>query len=234
MKQMLKVKDNGQIWFAIFTFSGSSGIDDTMLALARGGVRIRGVLDAGQAHHGWAAPQWLRHPNIELRIPKKAGDLAKLRKLDHKLMVIDDRIVVAGSFNCIQPANDYNDENLFVVGSPHSEVGGIDVMADPVKEIAVHMRAEIERLFDLSERSCRPCQPKPFRGGPLSSGVRLASRRRRSAARAEAQLARWLVPREGGLHRPLDMRFLQDPRNRRAPSRSPRRRPPTAGEGLRS
>ena len=66
-------------------------------------------------------------------------------------MVIDDRIVVAGSFNNTQPANDYNDENLFVVGSPHSEVGGIEVTADPVKEIAVHMRAEIQRLFDLSE-----------------------------------------------------------------------------------
>jgi hypothetical protein len=69
-QQMLKVKENGEIWFAIFTFAGSSGIDDTMLALARGGVRIRGVLDSGQANHGWAAPQWLRHPNIELRVPK--------------------------------------------------------------------------------------------------------------------------------------------------------------------
>jgi phosphatidylserine/phosphatidylglycerophosphate/cardiolipin synthase-like enzyme len=88
---------------------------------------------------------------------RKAGDLAKLRKLHHKLMVIDDRIVIAGSFNYTQPANDYNDENLFVVGSPHSEVEGIDVMADPVKEIAVYMRAEIERLFNLSE----PFVPSP-------------------------------------------------------------------------
>jgi phosphatidylserine/phosphatidylglycerophosphate/cardiolipin synthase-like enzyme len=71
MKQMLKVRENGEIWFAIFTFPGSSGIDDAMLALARGGVRIRGVLDSGQAKHGWAAPQWLRHPNIELRIPRR-------------------------------------------------------------------------------------------------------------------------------------------------------------------
>jgi phosphatidylserine/phosphatidylglycerophosphate/cardiolipin synthase-like enzyme len=45
----------------------------------------------------------------------KEGDLATLRKLHHKLMVIDDRIIVAGSFNYTQPANDYNDENLFVI-----------------------------------------------------------------------------------------------------------------------
>jgi phosphatidylserine/phosphatidylglycerophosphate/cardiolipin synthase-like enzyme len=150
MKQMLKVRENGEIWFAIFTFSGSSGIDDAMLALARGGVRIRGVLDSGQAKQGWAAPQWLRHPNIELRIPMKEGDLATLRKLHHKLMVIDDRIIVAGSFNYTQPANDYNDENLFVIGSPHKEVEGIEVEADPVKDVAAHVRKEIKRLFDLS------------------------------------------------------------------------------------
>jgi phosphatidylserine/phosphatidylglycerophosphate/cardiolipin synthase-like enzyme len=151
MKQMLKVRTNGNIWFAIFTFAGSSGIDDTMLALARGGVQIRGVLDPGQARQGWAAPRWLQHPNIELRVPKKEGDLATLRKVHHKLMVIDNRIVVAGSFNYTQPANDYNDENLFVIGSPYEEVAGVEVAADPVKDVATHMRAEIQRLFDLSK-----------------------------------------------------------------------------------
>jgi phosphatidylserine/phosphatidylglycerophosphate/cardiolipin synthase-like enzyme len=152
MKQMLKVKDQGEIWFAIFTFAGSSGIDDTMLALARGGVKIRGVLDPAQAKQKWAVPQWLKHDNIELRVPKKEGDLASLRKVHHKLMVIDDRIVVAGSFNYTQPANVYNDENLFVIGSPHKEVEGIEVASDPVKDVAVHVRAEIERIFNLSKK----------------------------------------------------------------------------------
>ena len=152
MKQMLKVKDEGEIWFAIFTFAGSSGIDDTMLALARGGVKIRGVLDPGQAKQTWAVPQWLTHPNIELRIPKKEGVLADLRKVHHKLMVIDDRIVVAGSFNYTKPANEYNDENLFVIGSPHEEVEGITVEADPVKKVARHFRDEIERLYGLSKK----------------------------------------------------------------------------------
>jgi phosphatidylserine/phosphatidylglycerophosphate/cardiolipin synthase-like enzyme len=67
-------------------------------------------------------------------------------------MVIDNRIVVAGSFNYSEPANAYNDENLFVIGSPHEEVEGIAVEADPVREIATHMRAEIERLYNLSEK----------------------------------------------------------------------------------
>ena len=33
-------------------------------------------------------------------------------------MLIDTRIVVPGSFNYTAPANEYNDENLFVIGSP--------------------------------------------------------------------------------------------------------------------
>lgn len=151
MKQMLKVHEAGEIWFAVFTFAGSSGIDDTMLALARGGVQLRGVLDPGQARQKWAAPAWLHHPNIELRIPKREGDFAGLRKVHHKLMVIDDRIVVAGSFNYTQPANDYNDENLFVLGSPHDEVEGIEVIPNPVRDLGRYVRAELQRIFDLSE-----------------------------------------------------------------------------------
>lgn len=84
--------------------------------------------------------------------PEEEGDLKGLRKVHHKLMVIDDRIVVAGSFNYTMPANEYNDENLFVIGSPHTEVEGIGVEADPVKSIARHMRDEIERLFGLSKK----------------------------------------------------------------------------------
>ena len=55
MKQMLKGTE-ATIVFAIFTFAGSSGIDDTMLALARGGMKIRGVLDPGQASTGLGRP----------------------------------------------------------------------------------------------------------------------------------------------------------------------------------
>jgi hypothetical protein len=51
------LKGESEIVFAILAFAGSSGIDDAMLALAKGGMRIRGVLDHGQANQGWAAPQ---------------------------------------------------------------------------------------------------------------------------------------------------------------------------------
>lgn len=149
VKQLLK--GARECYFAIFTFAGSSGIDDAMLALARGGMKIKGALDPGQAAQDWAAPKWLTHPNIELFIPKRKGAFGKLRKLHHKLMVIDELIVVAGSFNYTEPANEFNDENIFVMGSTHAEVSGVEVEANPCRELAIHMKQEIERIIDLSD-----------------------------------------------------------------------------------
>jgi phosphatidylserine/phosphatidylglycerophosphate/cardiolipin synthase-like enzyme len=153
VKQILK--GDQECYFAIFTFAGSSGIDDALLAMARGGMKIHGVLDPGQAAQQWAAPKWLKHANIKLYLPKKAGAFAALRKLHHKLMVIDERIVVAGSYNYTEPANLYNDENIFVMGSTHAEVAGVDVEVSPTRQLARFFKAEIERIIALSD----PYQP---------------------------------------------------------------------------
>lgn len=71
--------------------------------MACGGMKVYGVLDRGQAAQQWAPPRWLKHANIKLYVPKKAGTFANLRKLHHKLMVIDELIVVAGSYNYTEP-----------------------------------------------------------------------------------------------------------------------------------
>jgi phosphatidylserine/phosphatidylglycerophosphate/cardiolipin synthase-like enzyme len=149
MKQMLKGQN--EVVFAIFTFSGSSGVDDTMLSLARGGMSIRGVLDPGQAAHDWAATKTMIHPNIKLFVPKKTGAFADLRKLHHKLMVIDETVVVAGSFNYTQPANDFNDENLFVIGSVLPKVEDITVDTPACQALARHLKTEIERIINDSK-----------------------------------------------------------------------------------
>jgi phosphatidylserine/phosphatidylglycerophosphate/cardiolipin synthase-like enzyme len=147
MKQMLKGEH--EVCFAIFTFAGSSGIDDTMLSLARGGMAITGAVDRGQAAQGWAAPKTMSDPRISLFQPTKASGV---RKLHHKLMVIDERIVVAGSFNYTEPANDYNDENIFVLGSVDQVSHGVAVAAQPVEDLARYMKAEIQRIItQLSE-----------------------------------------------------------------------------------
>jgi phosphatidylserine/phosphatidylglycerophosphate/cardiolipin synthase-like enzyme len=156
IKQILKAEK--EVEFAIFTFAGSSGIDDALLMAAKAGCEVTGALDPGQASQRWSAPQgtggapsWLNRKNISLFTPKREGGF---RKLHHKLMAIDRHTVVAGSFNYTAPANEYNDENLFVIGSPHDlprgEGGPVDKTA--CRQIVDYMRKEINRIVSVSDR----------------------------------------------------------------------------------
>lgn len=144
VKQVLKCQN--RLHFAIFTFSGSSGIDDAMLAIRASGRSIRGVIDPMQGLQHWAATKWLHNQGIELFLPRRSR---KFGKLHHKLMVIDDDIVVAGSMNYTRPANEQNDENIFIIGSPYNlksdEGGPVDHAA--CKAIADFFRDEIESII---------------------------------------------------------------------------------------
>jgi len=112
MKLMAKARS--RIDFAIFTFAQSSGIDDQMIATVQRGVKVRGVLDGKQANQSWAASKGLHAAGVELFLPRRRG--SGIRKVHHKLMVIDGEVVVTGSFNYTGPANAVNDENILVIG----------------------------------------------------------------------------------------------------------------------
>ncbi len=96
IKQLLKCPPGDSIRFAVFTFSGSSGIDDALLVLHSAGREVHGVVDRAQSSHDWSAAKWLVEGGNEIRVPRRREGL---RKLLHKLMVIGDSTVVAGSFN---------------------------------------------------------------------------------------------------------------------------------------
>jgi phosphatidylserine/phosphatidylglycerophosphate/cardiolipin synthase-like enzyme len=141
MKQMMKARE--RVDFAMFTFARSSGIDDTLKLLARGGIRVRGILDATNANQRWAATHDLLNDpsgNIELHVARREPGLGKLH---HKLVVIDRRISIVGSFNFTGPANRLNDENILVVGE-HAE----DRTAGPAPggTLAGAALAEIDRI----------------------------------------------------------------------------------------
>ncbi len=144
MKQMLKATSS--IDFAMFTFAQSSGIDDTMFRLVSQVPRVRGVLDRSQGAQAWAATQPLKTAGVQL-FQNRTG--TGVRKVHHKLMVIDQRLVIAGSFNYTAPATTLNDENIIVLGDLEE--------LDPAAEIAQRQLAtfaldEIERVItNLSE-----------------------------------------------------------------------------------
>jgi phosphatidylserine/phosphatidylglycerophosphate/cardiolipin synthase-like enzyme len=140
MKQMLKAEHS--VEFAMFTFARSSGIDDTMVRLVSATRRFRGVLDRGQGAQKWAATAPLKAAGVELFQNVRGNGV---RKVHHKLMVIDDRLVIIGSFNYTAPATTLNDENIVVIGD--LEEADPDAEADQ-RRLAAYARSEIDRIVD--------------------------------------------------------------------------------------
>lgn len=139
IKQMIKAST--RIDFAVFTFAQSSGIDDALVNAMQKGVAVQGVLDRKQANQKWAAKRTLQAVNIPL-FKNKSG--TGVRKVHHKLMVLDDAVTIIGSFNYTGPANLVNDENIVVLGDLDTR--------DPVqmatqKIIADYARTEITRII---------------------------------------------------------------------------------------
>jgi phosphatidylserine/phosphatidylglycerophosphate/cardiolipin synthase-like enzyme len=144
MKQMLKAKD--RVDFAMFTFAQSSGIDDTMAWLLRGGIPVRGVLDRGQGAQRWAATSPLKAAGAQLYVNAPGNGV---RKVHHKLMVIDQRLVIAGSFNYTSPAATLNDENIVVLG----DLEETDPVAEGAQQkLAAYALGEIDRIISALSR----------------------------------------------------------------------------------
>jgi len=112
MKQMLKARKS--IDFAIFTFSNSSGIDDALFSLIRGGIAVRGVFEWKMART-WSPLRPLNALGADVHVAPKEKH-GPVGKVHHKLMVIDEQVIIVGSFNYTGPANRLNDENILVIG----------------------------------------------------------------------------------------------------------------------
>ena len=103
--------------FCIFTFTDAQ-IREALLAKARAGVQVRGVLDATQAGSIYSAWNQL---SVEPGVAVRKDDFAGF--LHHKFLVVDagtdsDPLVVTGSYNWTASAEDSNDENVVIVHDP--------------------------------------------------------------------------------------------------------------------
>ncbi|MGK5682990.1 phospholipase D-like domain-containing protein [Actinoplanes sp. URMC 104] len=148
MKQMLKAQH--RVDFAMFTFAQSSGIDDTMFWLLKAGIPVRGVLDRAQGSQAWAATVPLRTRGAQLfeNTPRNG-----VRKVHHKLMVIDEQLVIVGSFNYTAPAATLNDENIVVLG----DLEETDPKAREAQHrLAAYALTEIDRIVTNLSRPVAP------------------------------------------------------------------------------
>jgi len=147
MKQIAKAKN--RIDFAIFTFSESSGIDDQLILSHNAGKNIKGAMFRSAANQNWSALNPLKNAGVELYLVPKSGQYPnKPRKLHHKLMVIDEQLIIAGSFNYTGPANLTNDENILIIGDLDLDPSTDQNSIQKQKQLAKYALDEIERIIN--------------------------------------------------------------------------------------
>jgi phosphatidylserine/phosphatidylglycerophosphate/cardiolipin synthase-like enzyme len=110
-KIVTKLKDAQQsIDFLVYAFT-SDEIADAMLECAKHGVQVRGVLEATQVSAAGSDCERLVEAGLEIRLDNYEGSM------HHKVIVIDEAIVITGSYNFSQSAEQDNDENVLIMNS---------------------------------------------------------------------------------------------------------------------
>jgi len=118
------------IYFLAYSFTADD-IADALMERHRAGIRVAGVLDAGQASSNLGGEyERLRQTGVDVRLDGNRN------RMHHKLLIIDSMIVVSGSYNFSASAEQRNDENTLVI---HSQ------------EFAALYLTEFERVYSLAQ-----------------------------------------------------------------------------------
>jgi phosphatidylserine/phosphatidylglycerophosphate/cardiolipin synthase-like enzyme len=97
------------IYFLTFSFT-SNELGDIVRAKADEGLTVRGVMDEEQIQSNQGTEfDPFRQADMDVLIDGNEG------QMHHKVFIIDEKIVVLGSYNFSQSAETRNDENLLVV-----------------------------------------------------------------------------------------------------------------------
>jgi len=99
------------IRFMAFSYTARE-IVDAMIAKARAGVSLSGVVEAQNATGSHAAYGTLSAAGLDVLLD------GNCYILHHKVIVIDERTVITGSYNFTSSAEQDNDENLVIVDDP--------------------------------------------------------------------------------------------------------------------
>ena len=97
-----------RIHFMAFSFT-LDALGDAALQRARAGVEVAGVFESAEVANDFSEYRRLKEAGLEVLLDGNPWNL------HHKVIVIDDRISIFGSFNFSSNADRENDENLLVV-----------------------------------------------------------------------------------------------------------------------
>ena len=129
---LVKLLDNAQtsINFLAYSFT-SDPLGVAIRQSAAAGVKVAGVMEAEQvASNIGTEYDAFRAAGLNVRLDGNRG------QMHHKVMIIDQQIVVTGSYNFTASAENTNDENLIVIYNP---------------DIAAQYLQEFQRVYALAK-----------------------------------------------------------------------------------
>ncbi len=97
-----------EILFLAYSFTDDE-IAQVLLEQAREGIVVRGVFEARGAQGEYSEYEVLRKAGLDVRLDGNP------RVMHHKVIIVDGREVITGSYNFSQSAAEENDENLLII-----------------------------------------------------------------------------------------------------------------------
>lgn len=105
-------KATSSVYFLAYSFT-SDPLGEAIRQRATAGILVSGVMDADQvATNKGTEYDAFRSAGLDVRLDGERG------LMHDKVLIIDEEIVVLGSYNFTASAEKYNDENLIVIHSP--------------------------------------------------------------------------------------------------------------------
>jgi phosphatidylserine/phosphatidylglycerophosphate/cardiolipin synthase-like enzyme len=123
------------IHFLAFSYT-HDGMGRAMSEKASAGVEVKGVFEKSQAASGYSEYGKMKGVNgFEVYLD------ANPRNMHHKVIILDDETVVAGSFNFSDGADKQNDENVVIIRS---------------RAVAKQFADEFQRVFEAAKKKEAP------------------------------------------------------------------------------
>jgi phosphatidylserine/phosphatidylglycerophosphate/cardiolipin synthase-like enzyme len=133
LEHILEAVNSAQesIFFLAYSFT-SDELADALIKQAKSGVTVKGVIDKDQYHSNSGTEfDNLYNAGIDVNLDGNP------RLMHNKVIIIDQHIVITGSYNFSNNAEHNNDENTLIIHNP---------------EIAADYLAEFQKIYDLSQR----------------------------------------------------------------------------------
>jgi len=117
--------------FMAYSFT-TDELAKAMIERSKAGVRVRGVFDKDQ-YHSNAGTEFDTLHNMGIEVWLDGNP----RLMHHKVIIIDQKVVIMGSYNFSNNAEHNNDENTLII---HNQ------------DIAAQYMREFQQIYDLSKR----------------------------------------------------------------------------------